>query len=157
MLCAASGGVQKIVMHSSTPPEISSYTFPKDLGVLYVPKGSADNYRWAEVWSEFSDIREIRSPVDDVVIKKVAENHDNGTTIQLVATVTPSNATLKDIYWSSENKVLSFKTELGDVLYMYRQYGDIMIGYMMRDASMEELFRISGIAVPIFIIIILSK
>ena len=133
VLCAASGGVQKIVMHSSTPPEISSYTFPKDLGVLYVPKGSADNYRWAEVWSEFSDIREIGSPVDDVVIKKVAENHDNGTTIQLVATVAPSNATLKDIYWSSENKEVATVDQSGKVT-VFRP-GEATISAMAIDGS----------------------
>ena len=110
-----SGDTKKIVSHATTPPVITSNTFSTTSCPLYVPKDSYAKYWTADVWGEFSDIRQIENPVTKIELNKGAMNLATNSTVQLSATITPSNATLKDIYWSSDAPSVALVDQSGNV------------------------------------------
>lgn len=69
------GGTKKIVSHATTPPVITSNTFRTTSCPLYVPKGTYAKYWAADVWGEFSDMRQIENPVTKIKHNKGAMNH----------------------------------------------------------------------------------
>lgn len=93
---------KKIVSHAATPPVIASNTFTTTSCPLYVPKDSYAKYWAADVWGEFSDMRQIENPVTKIELNKSAMNLATNSSVQLTATITPDNATLKEVYWSSD-------------------------------------------------------
>ena len=104
-----------IVSHAPTPPVIASNTFSKTSCTLYVPKGTYAKYWAADVWSEFSYIREMENIVTNIELNKGAMNLSINSTVQLSATITPSNATLKDIFWISDNPYVASVDQNGNV------------------------------------------
>ena len=106
---------KKIVSHATTPPVIASNTFSKTSCTLYVPKGAYAKYWAADVWSEFSYIREMENTVTNIELNKSAMNLSINSTVQLSATITPSNATLKDVFWISDNPYVASVDQNGNV------------------------------------------
>ena len=105
----------KIVSHATTPPVITSRTFDSTSCPLYVPKDSYAKYWTADVWGEFSDMIQIENPVTKIELNKGAMNLATNSTVQLTATITPDNATLKDIYWSSDAPTVALVDQSGNV------------------------------------------
>ena len=106
---------KKIVSHATTPPVIASNNFRTTSCPLYVPKDSYAKYWTADVWTEFSDMRQIENPVTKIELDKGAMNLATNSTVQLTATITPDNATLKDIYWSSDAPTVASVDQYGNV------------------------------------------
>ena len=106
---------KKIVSHATTPPVIASNNFHTTSCPLYVPKDSYAKYWTADVWTEFSDMRQIENPVTKIELNKGAMNLATNSTVQLTATITPDNATLKDIYWSSDAPTVALVDQSGNV------------------------------------------
>ena len=109
------GGAKKIVSHATTPPVITSNTFSTTSCPLYVPKDSYAKYWTADVWGEFSDMKQIENPVTKIELNKGAMNLATNSTVQLTATITPDNATLKDVYWSSDAPTVALVDQDGYV------------------------------------------
>ena len=92
----------KIVSLASVPPVISATTFPSSAAV-YVSPDAYISYWIDEKWGKMA-IEEISTPVTSIALN--AESLHITTTTKsasLEATVTPADATLKDIYWTSSD------------------------------------------------------
>ena len=90
----------KIVSLASVPPAISATTFPSS-ATVYVSPDSYTSYWMDEKWGKMA-IEEISTPVTSIALN--AESLHITTTTKsasLEATVTPADATLKDLYWTS--------------------------------------------------------
>ena len=107
---------EKVVSHATTPPVITSNTFSTRSCPLYVPKEVYSKYWAADGWSEFADIKEIENPVTKIELNKGDVNLATNSIAQLIATITPSNATLNDIYWSSDAPTVASVDQSGNVI-----------------------------------------
>ena len=106
---------KKIVSHATTPPVIASNTFSTTSCPLYVSKDSYAKYWAADVWGEFSDMKQIENPVTKIELNKGAMNLATNSTVKLTATITPDNATLKEVYWSSDAPTVALVDQSGNV------------------------------------------
>ena len=105
---SAEGYIARIISQAKTPPTIDANTFDTVYsGPLYVPKGSYAKYWAADGWSNFANIIEITIPVTGIELSKSAMNLAMGSGVKLTATITPSDATFKDVQWSSDNPAVA--------------------------------------------------
>ncbi len=100
--------VSTVYATSPTPPPCSSEAFANP-DTLYVPDGSKMKYFMADGWCEFKNIEVKDFHNNYVSPESITLNKSNFTmtkmsTMQLVATVTPSNTTEKQVKWSSSNE-----------------------------------------------------
>lgn len=124
---------KKIVSHSAIPPKIGKNTFATTSCPLYVPKGTYVKYLGRDVWRNFSNIKEIKNQVTKIELNKGAMNLATNSTVQLTATITPDNATLNDIYWSSDAPTIVSVDQSGNVTGL--QSGTATITAMAIDGS----------------------
>ena len=110
-----SSNATKIVTQAATPPVITSQTFSDKSCPLYVPQGSYAKYWAADVWGEFTNIKTIDNPITKIELNKSSMNLGTNNITQLSATITPGNATLKDIYWVSDNPTIASVDQNGKV------------------------------------------
>ena len=110
-----SSNATKIVTQASTPPVITAETFSDKSCPLYVPQGSYAKYWAADVWGEFTNIKPIDNLITKIELNKSSMNLGTNNTTQLSATITPINATLKDIYWVSDNPAIASVDQNGKV------------------------------------------
>ena len=106
---------KKIVSHATTPPVITSNTFSTTSCPLYVSKDSYAKYWAADVWGDFSDMKQIENPVTKIELNKGAMNIATNSTVKLTATITPDNATLKEVFWSSDAPTVASVDKNGNV------------------------------------------
>ncbi|MDD6131665.1 MAG: leucine-rich repeat protein, partial [Bacteroidales bacterium] len=96
----------RVISQSVTPPICGAYTFnDKAKGKkLYVPNEDAKgDYYLADVWDIF-EIATVDKPITAIALSESEATIALGSTKQLTATATPSNATIADIFeWSSSN------------------------------------------------------
>lgn len=92
----------KIVSLAAVPPVISATTFPSS-STVYVSSDDYISYWTDEKWGKMA-IEEISTPVTSIALN-AARLHITTTTksASLEATVTPADATLKDLYWTSSD------------------------------------------------------
>ena len=89
-----------VVSHATVPPVISANTF--DSATVYVSSAAYSYYFFADVWGDMR-LNEIDKPVSSVALN-VEETHiGTNSSSQLTATITPADATVKTLYWSSDN------------------------------------------------------
>ena len=90
---------------ASIPPTIgNAYTFyHPDKATLYVPAGKKSAYQNADYWKEFSQIIELPVLATSISLNKTSAELIEGNTMQLTATVLPSNATNKTVTWTTSN------------------------------------------------------
>ena len=110
-----SSNATKIVTQAATPPVITSQTFSDKSCPLYVPQGSYAKYWAADVWGEFTNIKTIDNLITKIELNKSSKNLGTNNITQLSATITPDNATLKDIYWVSDNPTIASVDQNGKV------------------------------------------
>ena len=92
----------KVVTHATVHPEISASTFDSDYTTVYVSSAAYPDYFFADVWGDMR-LNEIDKPVSSVALN-VEETHiGTNSSSQLTATITPADATVKTLYWSSDN------------------------------------------------------
>ena len=98
--------IGKIVSLASVPPAISATTFPSS-ATVYVSPDSYTSYWMDEKWGKMA-IEEISTPVTSIALN--AESLHITTTTKsasLEATVTPADATLKNLYWTSSDPLIA--------------------------------------------------
>lgn len=110
-----SSNATKIVTQAATPPVITSQTFSDKSCPLYVPQGSYAKYWINDIWDDFTDMRPIDNPITKIELNKSSLNIEANNSAQLSATITPSNATLSDIYWVSDNPAIASVDQNGKV------------------------------------------
>ena len=99
--------LERVVSHSVTPPTCGARTFGNDgyTASLYVPSEAYADYRAADVWSKFSNIIPISNTIREIKLEQGEFGLTVGGTLKLNATITPSNATLDVLFWSSDSPV----------------------------------------------------
>ena len=96
----------KIVSLAAVPPVISATTFPSS-STVYVSSDDYISYWTDEKWGKMT-LQEISTPVTSIALN--AESLHITTTTKsasLEATVTPADATLKDLYWTSSDPLIA--------------------------------------------------
>lgn len=110
-----SSNATKIVTQAATPPVITSQTFSDKSCPLYVTQGAYAKYWTADIWEDFSDMKPIDNLITKIELNKSSLNIVANNSAQLSATITPSNATLSDIYWVSDNPAIASVDQNGKV------------------------------------------
>jgi uncharacterized protein YjdB len=103
--------LNNVVVLRTTPPSIASDAFgnvPLSSATLTVPSGSKSAYQDAAVWKDFGTIIEAGGsstvPVTSVSLNQTSLNKQLGDpSVTLTATVSPSNASNKNVSWSTNN------------------------------------------------------
>ena len=110
-----------IVSLNPTPPTCASSSFSSYYGnsyssaTVYVPKDSYAKYFIDDVWGKFANIQKIETLVSSIKLNNTTIELDKSETTTLSATVSPSNATIKDIIWGSTNPQVAMVDQLGKV------------------------------------------
>ena len=111
--------LRTIISLNPTPPVCSSSeSFYDDLyssATLYVPKDSYAKYFVDEVWGQFTNIKKIEILVSSITLNNSTIELDKGSTATLSATIAPSNATIKNIVWTSSNPQIATVDQSGKV------------------------------------------
>jgi len=80
---------------------------------LHVPAGTTSLYQVAPVWKDFGTIVGDVVLVTGVTLNQLTATLNVGATLQLTATVAPSNATDKNVTWSSSNNSIATVSATG--------------------------------------------
>lgn len=107
-----SNSYSKIVSYPVVPPVIGANTFNYGNSIVYVSSEAYINYWLDEIWGNMT-LKEIDFPVTSVSINVDETQIAINGSVQLSAEILPSNATLKDIYWSSNNNRVAFVNQNG--------------------------------------------
>jgi hypothetical protein len=98
--------LRNVTILRTSPPTIDSYTFynvPLSSVTLTVPQGSKSAYQAANYWKNFGTFVE-NVAVISVSLDQTSLNKKVGDSpVSLVATISPSNATNKNVSWSTGN------------------------------------------------------
>ena len=92
----------RIVSHAAEPPVITGNTF-SSASTLYVSPDAYLDYWMDENWGKMTLV-EIANLITSIDLNLEEYSIAPNGSIQLAATITPTNATLKDIYWCSDNQ-----------------------------------------------------
>ena len=105
-----------IISLNPTPPVCSSSSsFDDYYGTLYVPKDSYVKYFVDDVWGQFTNIKKIEILVSSITLNNSSIELDKGNAATLSATIAPSNATIKNIVWTSSNPQIATVDQSGKV------------------------------------------
>lgn len=110
--------LETIVSLNSTPPCVSSdsfYSYNYSNATLYVPKDSYAKYFIDKVWGLFSNINKIETLASSIKLNRLSIELVKGYTTMLSASISPSNATIKDIVWKSNNPQVATVNQRGEV------------------------------------------
>ena len=129
-----------IISLNPTPPACSSsesfYNVLYSLyssATLYVPKDSYAKYFIDDVWGQFTNIKKIEILASSITLNNSTIELDKGSTATLYATIAPSNATIKNIVWTSSNPQIATIDESGKVTAL--SAGTATITAMANDGS----------------------
>jgi uncharacterized protein YjdB len=102
--------LKDFTVYWNTPLSIDSTVFENvnlSAATLHVPSGTKAAYETADVWKDFGTIVEDVSTatvsVTGVSLNASTQSLTVGQTVQLTASVSPTNATNKNVTWSSSN------------------------------------------------------
>lgn len=110
--------LKTIVSLNSTPPICSSDSFYSDnynRATLYVPKDSYAKYAVDDMWGQFNNIKKIETLVSSITLNKIALTLNPGNDYTLNATTSPSNATIPNLTWESDNSAIATVDQNGGV------------------------------------------
>ena len=82
---------------------------------LYVPKDSFAKYFVDDVWGQFTNIKKIETLVSSITLNKTALTLNSRCDYTLKATKSPSNATIPNLSWESENPTIATVDQYGKV------------------------------------------
>jgi hypothetical protein len=91
----------EIYCFAQTPPSCLSGTFTDYGATLHVPTSAMVSYFTAQYWYNFNNVLADAVEPQLVTINTTSAELELGQQLLLSATVTPSNATPKTVYWSS--------------------------------------------------------
>ena len=108
-----------IVSLNTLPPVCaSSSSFDENNyegATLYVPKDSFAKYFIDEVWGQFSNLKKIETLISSITLNNSSIELDKYSTATITATIAPSNATIKNIVWTSSNPQIATVDQSGKV------------------------------------------
>ena len=93
----------EIYCYATIPPALFSNTFTGYDAALHVPAASMVSYFTTLYWYNFNNITGDAVEPQSVILSESSVELEQGGTVSLSATVTPSNATPGTVYWSSSN------------------------------------------------------
>ena len=141
-ICNSCPNLTKLTCEATTPPSAYSDSFGWRLrsGTLYVPKGCVSKYQAAKGWKEFNNIKDIGS-ADDVLVSSITLNEtsitlNEGASMQLSATISPNNATNKNVTWNSSDTSVATVSNSG--LVTAKAAGSATITCKAADSSGEQ-------------------
>lgn len=96
--------VQDVYCYAPVPPSCpNNYTFSRYSATLHVPAASLAAYFTAPVWSNFENIVGDAVAPTGISVNKDSVEVQLGEQLNLTATVTPANASNKNVIWYSTN------------------------------------------------------
>ena len=101
-----------VVSHADVPPVISANTFGS--ATVYVSSAAYPDYFIDDVWGNMT-IRRIETPVASIALNVEDTQIGTNGSSQLTATITPADATMKTLYWSSDNPKVARVDQNGKV------------------------------------------
>ena len=110
-------GLRTIISLNTTPPVCanSNSFYNYSSATLYVPKDSYAKYFIDDVWGQFTNIKKIEILVSSITLNNSTIELDKGNTATISATIAPSNATIKNIVWTSSNPQIATVNQSGKV------------------------------------------
>lgn len=110
-------GVTEFYSYSVNPPECGEQSLD-DINkwncTLYIPTNSDDEYRAAPQWKDFFHIEEMEIPeVAEIRLDRTSTNMTIGMTLQLKATILPSEAANTPLIWTSSDERTVTVSETG--------------------------------------------
>ena len=114
-----SSAATTIISKNTIPPVCDSNAFSsvnKSKCTLYVPTTSYVDYWSAEVWKEFTNIKQPF--IETTSITFDAENYkiETGKSLQINANIAPSEASIMDLIWTSSNPEIATVSSTGKVV-----------------------------------------
>ena len=112
-----SSGLKTIVSLNPTPPTCGSSNSFKNYtkATLYVPKDSFAKYFVDKVWGQFSNIKKIETLVSSITLNETIITIKPECNYMLNATALPSNATIPNLTWESDNPTVATVDQNGKV------------------------------------------
>ena len=119
-------------------------------GTLFVPQNSIDYYATSPTWENWKNIRPLNDDIlaSSLTINLPVANAKVGNTVQLTATVGPSDASNKQVEWTSSSEAIATVDENGLVTAL--SIGETVITAMCVDGSglkAECLFTVDPVQV----------
>ena len=102
---------KKIVSHAAVPPVISADTFRSNFKTFVSPDAFSA-YWLDDYWGNMS-LTEIDTSVASITLNVNDVNIATNCNFQLTYSITPTDATLNDVYWSSDNNKVAFVDQNG--------------------------------------------
>ena len=99
--------LDNVYCYATTPAACDDNTFSNYSGTLHVPAASLAAYFTAPVWSNFENIVGDAVAPTGISINKDSVEIQLGEQLKLTATVTPADASFKEITWISTNEAVA--------------------------------------------------
>lgn len=100
------GEVSQFILQPLTPPVISN-TLASTVGTntpVYVPSAAYADYWQAEGWCNFTNLISISNPITNIQFNESDLSISIGSHLSLSKTITPSNATINTLKWTSSDE-----------------------------------------------------
>ena len=115
--------IERINILNPIPPTCNINAFYLDFDndiiyakvILYVPKDCYVKYYMDETWGKFSNIKQIETIISSLKLNKSTITIDKGSKVSLKAIITPTDATVSNLSWSSDNPMVATIDQLGNV------------------------------------------
>jgi uncharacterized protein YjdB len=111
--------ISELTVLNLEPPTLPDDAFDSDVyknATLRVPDGKVDDYKAADGWKNFFTILgQNEVPVTSLTLNLESAEIEEGSSLQLTATVTPDNATDKSVTWSSSDASIATVDSNGKV------------------------------------------
>lgn len=106
--------LSSITCHATTPPNISDcFYMISSSAKLYVPANSVDAYKSANIWNKIKTIESIKIPVSLISLDITTCTLWVNGTKQINATVSPIDASNKNVKWTSSNTSIATVSSTG--------------------------------------------
>ena len=109
--------LKTIVSLNSTPPTCADRNLFYDYtnATLYAPKDYFAKYFVDDVWGQFTNIKKIETLVSSITLNETTLSLNSGSDYTLNATASPSNATIPNLTWESDNNSVAIVDQNGKV------------------------------------------
>ena len=99
-------GLLNVYCHATSVPSVAGNAFngsAPEYVTLHVPENAINDYKITEPWSSFGKFVAIGTPVSSISLSQSTATLTQGEELTLTATITPDDAEIKNISWSSSN------------------------------------------------------
>ena len=110
-----------VYCYAESVPSASSDAFTEsypEYATLHVPSNALESYKTTSPWSSFGTIVALGASITDITLSQSSATLYEGESLALTAAVTPSNADMNLISWSSSNPNVATVDNQGQVTAM---------------------------------------